>query len=238
MGRMAAVGLAVVAAAIGAGGGAVSSGRSPASARARRRSSSRAAASAPPSDHAAARASSGHRVRPGGALRRARARGRHDLRQSGDRRHGAGLGLRRRPRRRDPHERARDHERRGGADERPGCPGGVRRVRRTASGSAAAWSDGTSSATSGVIRVSGPPTTARARAARRLGEGRRGRAGRRDRKPVRQAELADRRRRLGDGPLDRLPRRGRVRRLERDPDRRADQSRQLRRPALRRGRHA
>ena len=88
----------------------------------------------------------------------------------------------------------------------------------------------------GVIRVRPADHRARARAARGLGEGRRRRAGRRDRKPLRQAELADRRRRLGDGPLDRLPRGRRVRRLERDPDRRADQSRQLRRPALRRRR--
>ena len=75
-----------------------SSGRSPASAGARRRSSRRAPLRhrpAPPRRSPLAPAR--HGVRPGGALRCARARGRHHLRESGDRRHGAGLGLRRRP---------------------------------------------------------------------------------------------------------------------------------------------
>ena len=64
---------------------------------------------------------------------------------------------------------------------------------------------------------------------------RRGRAGGRDRKPLREADVPLRRRRLRHRPLDRLAHLG-VHGRERDPDRRADQPGELRRPALRRRR--
>ena len=74
-----------------------------------------------------------------------------------------------------------------------------------------------------------------ARAARQLRAGRRRRAGGRDRQPVRQADVARRRRRLRHAPLDRLADLE-IRARRRDPDRRADQPRQLRRAAVRRAR--
>ena len=88
-------------------------------------------------------------------------------------------------------------------------------------------------------RAPGRPEAARARprAARRLEPRRRRPARGRDRQPVREHRFALGRRRLGDPALDPVadlelrPRR-------RDPDRRADQPRQLRRPALRRPRAA
>ena len=73
------------------------------------------------------------------------------------------------------------------------------------------------------------------RAARRLERRRGRRAGRRDRQPLRQRELAHGGRRLGDEALDRLADLD-LQRRRRDPDRRADQPRQLGRPALRRAR--
>ena len=69
-----------------------------------------------------------------------------------------------------------------------------------------------------------------AAAARRLEPRRRRRARRCDREPVRPGQLARGRGRLGDRALDRVADVG-LRRLRRDPDRRADQPRQLGRPA-------
>ncbi len=87
----------------------------------------------------------------------------------------------------------------------------------------------------GLVKVDPKDHAVSPRPARRLEPRRRRRAGRGDREPVRAGELARRRRRLGDPALDRVAH-VRLRRLRCDPDRRADQPRQLGRPAARRPR--
>ena len=144
---------------------------------------------------------------PGSALRGPRGRRRHHLCEPRRGRLGAGLRLRGRPDRRDPHERTRHHERRR-APARLGGTGprrerGLRRVLRRR-------------ARQGEDRRLGPlqrrrrdpgdagRPCAHAAPARRLPRSGRGRAGCRDRKPVREADVPLRRRRLRHRPLDRL----------------------------------
>ena len=102
----------------------------------------------------------------------------------------------------------------------------------TATGSRRRWSAGTSS-TTWASSASIPATTRSARSRSRTRRAARRRFGRRDRQPVRQPRLAERRRRLRRRPLDPLADL-RLLRLRRDPDRRPDHARQLGRPADRR----
>ena len=87
----------------------------------------------------------------------------------------------------------------------------------------------------GVIRVDPALHALRSRPARQLEPRRRRRACGSDRQPVREHRFALGRRRLGDPALDPLPDE-QLQPRRRDPDRRTDQPRQLRRPALRRAR--
>ena len=170
-------------------------------------------------------------------------RGRHDLRalrrprRDGTGRGRAGLRLRRLRGRLHPHELPRRHDgRRGPTRARRPAPA-RQRLRAVSRRRARAGEDRRLGRVRRRRPAQGRPGGPRVqpRAARRLERGGRRRAGRGDRQPVRQRELAERRRRLGDGALDRLahlvlrPRR-------RDPDRRADQPRQLGRPDVRRAR--
>ena len=143
-----------------------------------------------------------------------------------------GLRLRRLARGPDPDERARDHDRRRAETSAPKAPTGVRRVqgRRPRRGS-----DRRLGHLRRRRRPAGRPARAppdsRFRSATRRGRGRRAGCGHGE--PVRQRGLAGRGRRVGEPPVDRgldlaLPR------DRRDPDRRSDHPRQLRRPALRR----
>ncbi len=103
----------------------------PGSATTSRRPSS-SPASARRDDRRAARgdgATARQRLRPGGDLRRARVGRRHALRRPRRERAVAGIGLRRRRRRHDPHERARRHER-GVVERREGRTAPLRRVPR------------------------------------------------------------------------------------------------------------
>ena len=86
----------------------------------------------------------------------------------------------------------------------------------------------------GVLRVSPCRAQARAGAARKLRRRPRRPAGRRDRHAVRRLRVALGRGRLGNRPDDPVAH-DRLRPLRRDPDRRADQRRQLGRAAARRG---
>ncbi len=186
----------------------------------------------PPVETGATRAAAaGGGLRPRRALRATRGRRRHAVR--GSRRRGAvaRLGVRRRPAWHDPHQRPRDHER-GHVGERAPGPRRLRRVsrRRTRPGD-----DRGLGPLQRRRRGAGQAGRPRrpARAARRFGRGSRRGARGRDRKPVRESDLARGRCRVGHRPVDRLAH------LEvlggrRDPDRRPDQPGELGRPAVRR----
>ena len=175
-------------------------------------------------------------LRPGADLREPLRRGRHDLLLLPERAARAGLRLHRLRGWSHPDQLARRHHVRlrnlgsGGARRRSDLrrlprrrpdPGHDRRL-----GSLQRHGAG-QDRSEGSRRL--------ARPARRLEPCRRRRAGRGDRQPLRTGELARGRRRLRHGALDRLAHL-RLRRLRRDPDRRADQPRQLGRPAARRPR--
>ena len=136
----------------------------------------------------------------------------------------------------DPDERPRDH------DRRPGRRSGTRSPARTVY---VEFSDGDRVPARivgydlfddvGLIKVDPARHAARPVPLGDSSAGRRRRAGRGDRQPVRQRRLALGRRRLGDPALDPVAHHAATT-CRRDPDRRADQPRQLGRPALRRAR--
>ena len=116
--------------------------------------------------------------------------------------------------------------------------GAASRVPRSSTSSSATATGCRRRSSAGTCSATLPPSgstrrpRAGAGAARPLVDGPRRHARGGDRQPVRRAELALGRRRLGDRPDDRLAHLG-LQRRRRDPDRRADQPRQLRRAALR-----